>query len=263
MRFDKPAVLLVLAFVGAGIGLTHVYLARLEEEVSGGQPVAVLVAAEELPLGHTLTRDAMAVRDLPRAYVEERHIRAAEVSEVIGARLQAALRSGEAILWTDLSQFSDRKKSLSALIQNGMRAVAIESESTELETLMEPGDHVDVLLTTHDPSGKNVTVTLLQNLLVLSRGGIFEAEGAAESGAFAPRRRGGEGVTVSATMEQAQILTQAKRHGKLALTLRHPEDIARVDSVPETGSGDVLRAGNRSDWSLAPAGGRREIERVR
>jgi len=73
--------------------LTHLYLQRLEADVSGG-PNVVLVAAEDLPLRAAIAGKSLAVRDLPQAYVEARHIKA-----------------------------NDHRHVLSGLIQNGMRAV--------------------------------------------------------------------------------------------------------------------------------------------
>jgi Flp pilus assembly protein CpaB len=45
--------------------------------------------------------------------------------------------------------------------------------------------------------------------------------------------RGG-GVTVSATLEQAQVLAQAEQRGRLTLVLRNSDDITVIEGLPET-----------------------------
>ena len=63
-----------LALAGAGM-LWH-YLQRLEQEVSGGPATRTLVLSRDAPAGAVLTRELLGERDLPRAYLESRHVRA-------------------------------------------------------------------------------------------------------------------------------------------------------------------------------------------
>ena len=63
----------------AATGLTgalclHLYLSGLEQELAGGAPQQVVVVTRDVALGETLTRGALALRDLPERYVEERHV---------------------------------------------------------------------------------------------------------------------------------------------------------------------------------------------
>jgi len=98
----------------------------------------------------------------------------------------------------------------------------------------------------------------LFDLLVLSVGGdITRSED--------PNKRGYShgSVTLSATVEQAQLLTQAQTRGRLSLTLRNAEDIQLVQGVPETTSKDLLPAKDRVDWRSAKASAPKEIEHVR
>jgi pilus assembly protein CpaB len=250
----------LVAALGAA-GLMHLYLQRLEAEVSGGPKVPVLVAAENVPVGALLTEKLLALRDLPRAYVEQRHIRAGDIKSIIGVRVSSGLKANEAILWSDLTKFSDHARVLSGLIQNGLRAVAIDGHSLDFEGLLCPGDRVDVLFSN---SGKDEsassTSTILQNLLVLSVG----ANIGPSDDAVRPAAVHGAGVTVSATVEQAQLLTQAQLRGKLTLSLRNTDDIAVVEGVPETYAKDLQAAKDRLDWRASrPPAFKETIEHVR
>jgi pilus assembly protein CpaB len=208
----------------------------------------VLVAANDVEAGETFTDQTLAVRDLPRAYVEGRHIRAGDIKDVLGGRAVSPVRASEAVLWTDLSTIGERPRALSSLVPTGMRAVAVERGGTDFEGLLQAGDHVDVLLTTAQQSDAEAkTVTLLQNLLVLSIGGDIGADLTARP--ERSDRRSGGNVTVSATAEQAQVLIQAKAHGKLSLIVRNPDDITLSEGMPATLTKDVMGAKDRADWS--------------
>ncbi len=253
---------LIAALVAAAgsVGLMHLYLNRLEAEVSGGPKIPVLVAAEEVPIGTSLTEKSLAIRDLPQAYVEGRHVKASELKKIIGARIASGLKANEALLWSDLTEFNDHSRLLSGLIQNGMRAVSMDGRSLDFEGLLRPGDRVDVVFTTSDKDGPSgSTVTLLQNLLVLSVGGDI-----ARNDEQSKRGYTHGSVALSATVEQAQLLTQAQQRGRLTLTLRNSEDIALLEAVPETTSKDLLGARDRLDWrSNKPVTSKGTIDHVR
>jgi pilus assembly protein CpaB len=118
--------------------------------------------------------------------------------------------------------------------------------------LLRPGDRVDVLLTTDRGDGE-VTIPLLQNVLVLAVGTDTGADHRPEAAAdgtsgrqlTAGPRRFSE-VTFSVTIEQAGTLTHASTNGQIALALRNPDDIAITDRLPETTQGDYLEAEQRA-----------------
>lgn len=242
----KLALPLSLGAAALAAFLSHLYLARLEADVSGGPKVAVLVAAQDVPVGAALTEKHLAVRDVPQAYVEGRQVRASEVKKVVGARAAGGLKANESLLWTDLAKFNDRARYLSGLVQNGMRAVPLDLRSADFDGLLRPGDRVDVLFSTGTKGEEGATQTLLQNLLVLSVGGTLGGDN--ESAAAA---RGS--LTLSATIEQAQILTQAQLRGRLGLTLRNTDDLTLAEGLPETTSRDLLPRERSDVQRRAPA----------
>jgi len=62
----------------------------------------VLVTTRDVERGQPLTRAALDYRDVPERYLEERHVPAEELENVLDAKLAVALRSGAAVLWSDL-----------------------------------------------------------------------------------------------------------------------------------------------------------------
>ena len=256
----RIGIIAALIAAAGSVGLMHLYLERLEAEVGGGRAIAVLVAAKDIAIGSPVSEKSLAVRDIPQAYVEARHIKASELKKIVGARIGIGLKANEALLWSDLAQMGDHGRVLSGLVQDGMRAVEIDGRNLDFEGLLRPGDRVDVLFTTQDKDGTlGATVTLLQNLLVLSVGSNIAREDDDQA-----RRRARGAVTLSATVEQAQVITQAQQRGRLALTLRNSDDIALLQSVPKTTTKDLLGTTERLERrSNQGSTARESIEHVR
>jgi len=260
---DRKAIL--VAFVTAAVGgaCLFMYMKRFEAETSGGEKVGVLIATRELKLGEKLDKSALGVRPLPQAYLEQRHIRVADLDAVLGAQLTMSVHANEAVLWSDLSSSQAERRDLSGLVQPGMRAFAFYAKkSAPFAGLLRPGDRVDVLFSPGDNvTESEATMTLLQNVLVLAVG--------ADVGAGDVIATKGRAITISLTPEQSQLLTHAMSEGQLDVVLRNPEDIVVLKDLPETTSSDIREPARRQRFVTRPVinpaaqeGVAREIEKV-
>jgi pilus assembly protein CpaB len=196
--------------------------------------------------------------------VEERHIPASDVEQIIGANATEAVKANESLLWTDMAVLQAGSRRLSDLVQEGMRAITVRNRTGAFGGLLRPGDRVDLLFTEGGKFGENearATSTLLQNLLVLAVGSNL---GGSEQG-DRPEGVATGRVTLGVTAEQGQLIAQAEHQGQLRLVLRNPDDIVLLEDLPETAAGDVTGISDRSRWSLRQrvAGTTREIEHVR
>ena len=205
----------------------------------------------------------LGVRDLPQAYLDQRNIRASDAEKVLNAAVSTGVKANESLLWTDFSTMQAAGRSLSVLVQEGMRALTVGAGSGALSGLIRPGDRVDVLYTAGgrlNGEGAESTATLVQNLLVLAVGADIGGDDS-----LGIERDGDNQVTLSVTADQAQLLTQAAHQGSLNLALRNPNDIVLLQGLPKTQASDVT-AGNRpseeSRYSAA-AEPTKEIEHVR
>jgi len=241
---NTKAILAAVAAAVAGIVMLFLYMRRFEDEASGGPVVRVLIANQDIPLGTAISESMLGTRELPQAYVENRHIMAADASRIIGVRVTSGVRAGESLLWSDLATTSDQSRDLSSLVRSGQRAIAIPADvSTTFGGLVRPGDRVDVLLTLLRGPSDPVTVPLLQNLLVLAVG---EDTGALQRPGQATRLPTSiTHVTLSASIEQAQLLAFAAERGRLTLTLRNPDDIEILEGLPETSTADIIEPARR------------------
>jgi pilus assembly protein CpaB len=257
----RRATIISLVSAIIGIVLMQIYIQYLEREISGGPSISVLIAAKDILPGTVVDRSKLGIRELPQAYVEQRHIRASDVEVVLGATANTEIKANESLAWTDFSAMQRGRRSLSGLVREGMRAISIEARGKSFGGLIRPGDRVDVLFTANaqlDASKSQFTSTLLQNLLVL-------AVGNDTGGQEIPVQNSAGQVTLSVTTEQGQLLTQAEHQGTLKLILRNPNDIVLVQDLPQTSPTQVTSAAEQSRWlhvSTAKEPGK-EIDHVR
>jgi pilus assembly protein CpaB len=241
--------------LGAG-GLHLAFLRNLEAEVRGGEMVEVLVARDRIGGGTKLERRMVAARSVPEAWVDERAVSAGKLEEVEGLAVAVTLQAGQTMQWTDFEKRPDPvDEDLSSLVEPGQRAMAIPVDSSlSLGGMLSPGHRVDVLGTF--AKGKSsrtekVTVTLLQNVMVLATGRDLGAG----SGRYST-------VTMSVGLEEAELLAFASTQGTLSLVLRGGQDLAVVRDVPEKGMEDVWEAERRNALQQESRTEKRSIERL-
>ncbi len=250
---NRKAALAAFATTVFGFILLAVYLRQFQRDARGGELIELLTMRQDVPAGRPVTEEMLAVRTLPERYIEDRQVRASELSRVLGVRSAIDLNANHTLLWTDLATTPQDRGSLSSRIPKGMRAISITGQARRTYSdLMRPGDRVDVLLTKAKPglSGEVVTVPLLQNLLILAVGSRFRAE--EDQGAAS----GASSVTLLVTIDQASLLVQARRDGTLSIILRNEDDLEVREGLPETNDSDVLAQETRARRQ------RRTLERV-
>ncbi len=251
---NRTALIAGFAVAIVGIGLFALYMQRFENEATGGEPVEVLMLMSDLQIGEPLTAQHLAKRDLPQAYLEDRHVLASDQERVLGIRVSNSLRVNQSLLWTDLATTSSERRDLSTLLREGMRAMTVRTGQTSaFGGLLRAGDRVDVLLTATRPGteAERVTIPLLQNVLVLAvgadTGGPYNRDGLE---AKAAERRGRD-VSLAVTLDQATMLSHARDRGVIQLVLRNPDDVGIIDGVPETTDTDLIEAEVRRTRNVA------------
>jgi pilus assembly protein CpaB len=177
-----------------------------------GATRSVVVVTRDIAVGEAIARPALDFRDLPESFLEERHVPAEDVDRLIGMRTLNAVGSGAALLWSDL-EASRPGRTLSALVQVGMRALSLAQPSFEGQ----PGDRADVLFVPRIPDDgtpdEQPTVALLENALVLT---------------VSPER-----VTLSVSPRDAQRIAHTEGRGIVKLALRNPHDVAMADAFDD------------------------------
>jgi pilus assembly protein CpaB len=232
-RHSRRALVLAIVLGLIGAALLMLYLRRFEEEVSGGGRVPLLSALQPIPRGTLITAEMLTVSSVPRAYAEQRAVRAADREKVVGVRAANALGVQDTLLWSDLA-LSSEDRDLSTLVQPGKRAVTVRASEAGSDPagngLLRPGDYVDVIVTLHSETGPSSAVVLLQRVLVLAVGSQTEPF-AAEAGRAL---RGVEReLTLSLKIEEAQLLSLARERGTLSVALRSPSDAKVIENLAD------------------------------
>ncbi len=222
--------LLGVAVALLGVVLQILYMQRFEEEASGGAKVDVLVAAQPIERGSVITAEQLGVRSIPQAYVDDRAIRAADRGKLLNLRTVTKVPVLQTLVWTDVVATSDEHRDLSSLVQPGNRAMPIRVAHDEVLQLIRPGDFVDLLSV--DGEGRTASV-LLQRVLVLAAGLDTSVERSTER---SPVTRSSL-LTVSVTLQEAQLLSLAMTIGRVSAIVRSNND-PRTQEVPP----DVSRA---------------------
>lgn len=233
----RRALLVALFCAVAAVCLLFLYVKRYEQEASGGAPVSVLVALKPLDRGAPITEEAIGVRNIPQAYVEDRAIRASEKSKILGVRVGGLVQAQQTLMWTDLAVASEERRELSTLVQPGRRAATIRVRNDAMGSLVLPGDSVDVIAVSGGAGGsadKRTASVLLQHVLVLAVGRSLTAEAidpGAHSAAFGD-------LTLSVTLPEAQLLALAAERGMLSVVVRSTEDTQTTDRLPDVTLGN-------------------------
>lgn len=216
------------ALILGGLVVMFLYQEQFRVERSGGQSVAVVVAAQDITFGEPVRAEWLATKELPQDYIEDRHILGNRIRDLIGLPLAQSVRSGEAIMRTDLSPLSDQQRTLSGEIPAGSRAITIMATPTSsFNGLLRPGDHVDVVLTIGDPLRHEGwhNALLLENVAVLAVGRQIQEE-EMDDGRRGYRPGQMTSVTLEVTIEQGALITQAQQDGRIQLMLRNGNDLS-------------------------------------
>jgi pilus assembly protein CpaB len=228
---------IVLALLGAL--LLVLYMRRFEEEMSGGEPVEVLMALKPIERGTVLTEEMLTSRTIPIAYVEERHIKVSERSKIVGLQTATAIAPQETLTWNDLA-ITTEERDLSSLVQPGKRGFTVRAttgDDIRGNALIRPGDYVDVIVTMHGEQGmgEQTSVVLLQKILVLAVGYDTQKKAAAgDSKAQQSYSMQTEKVlTLSLNLQETQLVALALEKGRLSVAVRNPWDQRVINNIPD------------------------------
>jgi pilus assembly protein CpaB len=181
------------------------------------QAVPVVVAATDLNWGTKLSKEMLKTvpylkESLPTGFVSDPKL-------LEGRVLIAALKQQDPILESRLAPKDVTMGGVSAVIRQGMRAVAVKGDKViGISGFIQPGNRVDVLATMKDPATKNeITKMVLSNVLVLATGTEVEDR---KDGKPQPV----DVYTLEVDPEQGERLSLAATQGKLQFALRNVTD---------------------------------------
>lgn len=215
--------------IAIGLGLVaallaHRTLKHKEEKIKEGWTlVPVVVANRDIVEGSVLDYEMVARMDMPDRFVTPSVVKPGQFEKVIGQKLMVPVQRGDLILWSHFRSEGTFER-LSNIVRKAGRAISLDiSGAAAVGGWVRPNDHIDILGTFQDPkTNQMVTVTLLQNVIVLATGSIT---GSTNIQALDKGERIYNTVTVMVLPEEAEIVVLASQLGALHLALRNPDDI--------------------------------------
>lgn len=258
MRPMKRGLLLVTGALiagGTGVMLGERHLEQraraIEDDLRNEHATrSVIVARDDLPKGTRLTRDHVALREIPATFTHDRALLNTDWSAIAGRTLETPVSAGRSILPTHLTDA--QRSRLADQINAGDRAMTIPvSGGADIGGLLAPGDRIDLMLT-HRGGGERETVPLLADIPILATGAqlVREARGA-DAGRY-------DDLTLSVSPVEAARITHALAIGRIHVVLRADTDQApvetyRIDARTLTGAA-ATDAGPAADIELIIGG---------
>lgn len=214
-----------------------------------GETVPVIKAARTIPAGTPLSRELVTTDDVPVKFLPPNPVEAKDLEIYLGQAVSVNIQEGAMVLTSDFS-VAEVSRDLAGKIPKDERALSIPVDQISgVSGLLRPGDRVDLLATfpVSDkdqlvPSGDGggasvgyVTMTLLQNVTLLATGQLISNVGGEQK-----NRNNYSTVTLSVTIDEAELLTIAQTRGKLTLLLRNSGDV-ETGKIVKTSLVDVMR----------------------
>lgn len=214
MKNFIPLVLAVVLGLAAVFGIRHLLA---ERETATAATVAVVVAAQDVPVNTVLTESVLAKREVPRNAVPAKAILWQQRALIVRQKSMRNVLRGDYIQWSDMG----RSDGVSNLVGEGEWAISVPFSDTTIGAMLRPGDEIAIVGTFDAPAqqGKDakrsrVTTTILPRVRIIGVSGESEST-----------------IVLSLKPEQAQLLIDAQRVASLYPALRRPNDDTNLDRL--------------------------------
>ena len=243
MRTVALVIAIVLGIV-AVIGVAAYVKGQRREVERVIKPVEVAVARQAIKAGEALTEEMVAFASIPASSLSGLNIGRSDIERYYGYKVNRNVDRSAQIL---KSHFISREvKAASSILREGKRAITIGVDpTTGVAGLIQPGDHVDVLVTTTGKGkGSGPAGAVPETWLVLSDVTVLAVDdrmgegsfGTGESGGY---RRGYSNLTLAVTPLEAQVLTYLKDFARLTFTLRSRSELGEKEAAAAVEASNV------------------------
>ena len=220
-------VALGLALIGFVAWSTSIFATERNARANW-QLTQVVVAAEELGVGDTITLENVALRSVPEPYHGSGVVKGDMMNFILDQKLAVSVQMGDPLFMSQFVSMRTGDRRLSKRVIKRTRAFTIGTTAVAaVGRWVRPGDLVDVLVSFPGKDGprkqaERRAVTLLQKVPVLATGKVADALGEAT---MDEREKAYGDVTLLLAPEEAEALTLGATLGRVKLTLRNSEDL--------------------------------------
>jgi pilus assembly protein CpaB len=231
----------VVIGVVATFGIHRYITAKTRVPTVVTAPVAV--ATSDVAPGTALTAEMAKIASWPKELIPAQAV--TSLSQLHGRVAMMPIAQGEPILNRKLAP-EGTAAGLSGLLDLNKRALTVRVDDVSgVAGFIHPGNRVDVLADIKVPDGKeHVSKTILQNILVLTAGQVWEQKGDNKPVVV-------NTVTLELEPDQAEILNLASNEGKIRLSLRNFRNMGTVETEGVATS-QIIDGGARKKVAEAP-----------
>lgn len=235
---NRRALLFSLLFGGSAVLLLALYVSNIEDHFKKKfEDVRVIIATKDIMRYQHLDKSMLAIKRIPKPYVQPSAVLAEEADRVIGYDMaDSTIKEGEQLLHTKLIPIGEG--GISPEIQSGYRACTIAiNEVSGVAGLIRTSDTVDIIGTFKTLDGKTRSatdleaVTLFQNITVLAVGRNYIMDRVPGSStnkknllSSVANQTNFSNITLLVTPRQCMDLAIAQKAGELTLALRSYQD---------------------------------------
>lgn len=210
---NRTVIVLALILSVAAAGVSFMYISG--SSGSEGKLVPVVTAAQDIPMNTTVTKEMLAVKNIPEKYAHPEAYRTVE--QTVGKTSKVQILREEQILPNIIAAKDKPGNRFSYNISEKQRAITLAvSEVTGVGGFPVVGDRVDILLT-RKTDGTTYTSTMMQYKEILATGSITVP-------AVDGKQKNVPTITLSLSPAEAQQVTLAENTGSIKFTLRPPVD---------------------------------------
>ncbi|SES16648.1 pilus assembly protein CpaB [Gracilibacillus ureilyticus] len=211
----KPKKLILLAVL-SGLITTFLFYLFINQSSTASvseteviKKVQVVVAREDISINQKITDDQITLKEIPE---DQAHSNAVvSMEQVAGYYATSDIKQGEVIMNHRVQLMEEEKEVVSKKIQEGYRAVSVQVDYvTGISNLIQPGDYVDVVLSTLEPVTTDMILERMHVLAVGERMVEQKTDGTEEYY---------QAVTLELTQEDTVKVIDSSKKGVLQLAL--------------------------------------------
>lgn len=244
---DKKKQLLLALLLGIiAVFGNQTYLQSRISEFTPKKSVEIARARTRMKAGTRISNGMLERAKVPENFLPRTAIKWANRENFVGQELLVDVLKGDYVLESYFTSASVIGRTLSQQLDSeNYRAINLPvDETNSLARSIVVGDRIDIILTFTMPViSQKVSVTLLQNVPVLSTGRYSQVE--QELGL--PGERGGRynSLTLKLLPADAVRLNYARQVGSISILLRGPTDSEILSLPPVASVGDLLSPADR------------------
>jgi pilus assembly protein CpaB len=224
----KSLILLSLALgcgLVAALGINQMMAKQGPVTITAGETRDIFVTLKDINTNDLVTEEALKLEPWPKDKVPVDAIE--KLDDIVGRRARTKLFAGEPVRDAKLLEKGDAGLGAADSIPDGFRVVSVRVDAVKSSgNLIKPGDRVDVIVHMLQPDGgpsDAVSKTFLQDVRVFAVNAEIDRDNNGTKVAA-------QTIGLLVKPEQVELITLAEEMGKIRLSMRSPNDDAKLET---------------------------------